>query len=115
MRLVINGEEVAVDAHPAEVLLDVLREQLGLTGTKEVCGRGECGACMVLHDGVRVVSCLLRVGMVRGPVATIEGQEEESEPLRRALCRPWGIPVRLLHARTDRSPGEALLREGAPA
>src|SRR5205807_3405091 len=54
----VNGEPVVVHSYPMERLLDVLREQLHLTGTKEGCGEGECGACSVLIDGRIVNSCL---------------------------------------------------------
>src|SRR3954462_12870393 len=55
----VNGQPAAADGHPMERLLDVLREGLGLTGTKEGCGEGECGACTVLMDGQPVLSCLV--------------------------------------------------------
>jgi carbon-monoxide dehydrogenase small subunit len=70
----INGEPVEVDAHPMARLLDVLRQQLHLTGTKEGCGEGECGACAVLIDGELVNSCLVPALQVEGSsVTTIEG------------------------------------------
>ena len=71
---VVNGERVEVDAPGARRLLDVLREDLGLTGTKEGCGEGECGACSVLVDGAVVDSCLVPVAQVAGrSVQTVEG------------------------------------------
>ncbi len=70
----VNGREVTADAYPLARLLDVLREGLGLTGTKEGCGEGECGACSVLLDGVLVNSCLVPAAQVEGAdVKTIEG------------------------------------------
>lgn len=70
----VNGEAKTVRAYPMERLLDVLRQQLGLTGTKEGCGEGECGACSVLMDGALVDSCLVPVGQARGAnMVTIEG------------------------------------------
>jgi aerobic carbon-monoxide dehydrogenase small subunit len=70
----VNGRLVAVRAYPMERLLDVLRHQLELTGTKEGCGEGECGSCSVLLDGVLVNSCLIPVMQARGAnVTTIEG------------------------------------------
>jgi carbon-monoxide dehydrogenase small subunit len=70
----VNGVRVAVRAYPMERLLDVLRSKLSLTGTKEGCGEGECGACSVLMDGALVDSCLIPVGQAEGAsVVTIEG------------------------------------------
>jgi len=74
VRFTLNGKPVTVRAHPMKRLLDVLREDCGLTGTKEGCGEGECGACTVLVNGAAVTSCLVPVGQVRGArVTTIEG------------------------------------------
>jgi len=70
----VNGERKTVFAFPMERLLDVLRQQLGLTGTKEGCGEGECGSCSVLMDGVLVNSCLVPVLQAEGVnIVTIEG------------------------------------------
>ena len=70
----LNGESRTVDAFPMARLLDVLREQLHLTGTKEGCGEGECGACTVILDGQIVNSCLVPVAQVNGSdITTIEG------------------------------------------
>ena len=72
--LVVNGKTITVRAFPMERLLDVLRVQIGLTGTKEGCGEGECGSCSVLVDGALVNSCLLPVLQASGThVTTIEG------------------------------------------
>jgi aerobic carbon-monoxide dehydrogenase small subunit len=74
VRFTLNGKRVDVAAHPMKRLLDVLREECGLTGTKEGCGEGECGACTVLLDGDPVNSCLIPFAHVRGSqVRTIEG------------------------------------------
>jgi aerobic-type carbon monoxide dehydrogenase small subunit (CoxS/CutS family) len=74
MQFTLNGAPADVDAHPMRRLLDVLREECGLTGTKEGCGEGECGACTVLVDGLPVVSCLVPFAQVDGAdVRTIEG------------------------------------------
>ena len=74
MRITINGKTRTVTAHPMKRLLDVLREDCGLTGTKEGCGEGECGACTVLVDGVPVDSCIVPVAHAEGcRVTTIEG------------------------------------------
>ncbi len=73
-RFVCNGQPVEVETPPMTRLLDVLREELRLTGSKEGCGEGECGACTVRIDGVPVMSCLVPVAQVAGcNVQTIEG------------------------------------------
>jgi carbon-monoxide dehydrogenase small subunit len=73
-RFAVNGEPVEVETPGMRRLLDVLREDLGLTGTKEGCGEGECGACTVLVDGAPVDSCLVPVCQVEGTsIATVEG------------------------------------------
>ena len=70
----VNGEPAILWAYPMERLLDALREQLQLTGTKEGCGEGECGACSVFIDGQIVNSCLVPVAQVEGAsIKTIEG------------------------------------------
>ena len=70
----VNGEPVEVEATGMRRLLDVLREDLGLTGTKEGCGEGECGACSVLLDGQVVDACLIPLSQARGAsVRTVEG------------------------------------------
>jgi aerobic carbon-monoxide dehydrogenase small subunit len=70
----INGHRHTLHVYPMERLLDVLREQLRLTGSKEGCGEGECGACSVMIDGQLVNSCLVPVGQVEGAeIKTIEG------------------------------------------
>ncbi len=74
MRLMLNGRSRTVKVHPMKRLLDVLREECGLTGTKEGCGEGECGACTVLIDGVPVDSCIVPAAHAEGrKVITIEG------------------------------------------
>ncbi|HVG31524.1 MAG TPA: (2Fe-2S)-binding protein [Pyrinomonadaceae bacterium] len=76
----VNGTEHTIDVHPMARLLDVLREELRLTGTKEGCGEGECGACSVLIDGRLVNSCLVPVLQVAGAeVRTIEGIADEDQ------------------------------------
>lgn len=72
--LVVNGKSVTVRAFPMERLLDVLRNQMALTGTKEGCGEGECGSCSVLMDGILVNTCLVPVLQASdAKITTIEG------------------------------------------
>ena len=74
IQLVVNGRERAITVEPHHTLLDVLRADLGLTGTKEGCGEGECGACSVLVNGELVNSCLTPVLQADGAaITTIEG------------------------------------------
>ena len=76
----INGDPVSLDTDPQRRLLDILREDLGLTGTKEGCSEGECGACTVLMDGEAVHSCLTLAAQLNGRhVETIEGLEKSGE------------------------------------
>jgi len=86
MQFRLNGRRVRVDAHPMARLLDVLRESCGLTGTKEGCGEGECGACTVLIDRVPVNACLVPLAQVASAhVTTIEGLGGR-HPLQRAFA-----------------------------
>jgi carbon-monoxide dehydrogenase small subunit len=74
VEITVNGRRHRIEAHPMARLLDVLREQLELTGTKEGCGEGECGACTVLLDGKPVLSCLVPlVQCAGGEMETVEG------------------------------------------
>jgi carbon-monoxide dehydrogenase small subunit len=77
-RFLVNGDPVEVDVPGMRRLLDVLREDLALTGTKEGCGEGECGACSVLLDGAVVDACLVPICQVEGTsVRTVEGLGDE--------------------------------------
>jgi aerobic-type carbon monoxide dehydrogenase small subunit (CoxS/CutS family) len=90
VKLTVNGTPRELDAHPLKRLLDVLREDCELTGTKEGCGEGECGACTVLVDGEPVVSCLMPCIQADGcEVTTIEGLSGD-HPLQRAMMREVG-------------------------
>jgi aerobic carbon-monoxide dehydrogenase small subunit len=80
IRFTVNGESKTVCAYPMTRLLDMLREQLGLTGAKEGCGEGECGSCSVLMDGYLVNSCLVPVLHAQGAkIVTVEGLAQESQ------------------------------------
>jgi isoquinoline 1-oxidoreductase subunit alpha len=86
--LAVNGTEHRVDAPPGETLLNVLRNHLGLTGTKYGCGEGQCGACTVLIEGSMVRSCRLPVSSAAGKkIITIEGlaRAEQLHPVQRAF------------------------------
>jgi xanthine dehydrogenase YagT iron-sulfur-binding subunit len=86
--LVVNGRAHHLTLDPRTSLLDALREDLGLTGTKKGCDHGQCGACTVHVDGRRVLSCLTLAAAVRGPVTTIEGlaaASGELHPMQQAF------------------------------
>ncbi len=92
-RFTVNGEPVEVTAAGSRRLLDVLRDDLALTGTKEGCGEGECGACSVLVDGEVVDSCLVPVSQAQGTsVRTVEGLASDGrlDDLQRAFLETGG-------------------------
>jgi carbon-monoxide dehydrogenase small subunit len=90
MQFTLNGEAREVNAHPMARLLDVLREDCGLTGTKEGCGEGECGACTVLIDDEPVCSCLVPASQAEGTtVVTIEGLDGK-HPLQQLFMNEVG-------------------------
>ena len=93
VNFIINGESRTVEVFPMARLLDVLREQLHLTGTKEGCGEGECGACTVILDGKIVNSCLVPVAQVNGSdIKTIEGvaQQDQLHDVQQAFINHGG-------------------------
>lgn len=90
----VNGRHVVLEVEPRERLLDVLRNRLDLTGTKEGCGKGDCGACTVLLNGVAVNSCLILAVQANGmSVLTVEGlgQPGDLHPLQEAFIRYGAI------------------------
>lgn len=94
MAIIINGSEIAVPEDVRVSLLDLLRTQAGLTGTKPGCNQGACGACTVLVDGRRVLSCLTLAAQMDGrSVVTIEGvgTQDEPHPLQRAVIECDGL------------------------
>jgi carbon-monoxide dehydrogenase small subunit len=96
IKLTVNGEKKIFRGAPFKRLIDALREDWALTGTKEGCGEGECGACTVLVDGAPVVSCLVPVGQVDGAaVLTIEGlapaAADRLAPVQEALLAAGGV------------------------
>ena len=124
MRFTLNGRPVSFKGSGSRRLLDVLREDLHQTGTKEGCGEGECGACSVLIDGEVVNSCLVAAGQVEGcDVTTVEGLATNGglSPLQRAfiergaaqcgICTPGMLlAAHVLLQRTQR-PNAAAVRE----
>lgn len=87
-RAKVNGKQIEMEISPELRLIDFLRDILGLTGTKEGCGEGECGACTVIVDGEVMDSCLLLVPQVNGKeIITIEGldQDKEIHPIQQAF------------------------------
>jgi carbon-monoxide dehydrogenase small subunit len=92
--LLVNGTAYPVEIEPGRTLLSVLREELGLTGSKEGCDDSECGACMVLIDGHPVNSCSYLALQVDGrPITTVEGLATDGElaPLQRAFLERGGV------------------------
>ncbi len=91
----VNGLDRSVDTSPARPVLDVLREDLGLTGTKEGCSVGVCGACSVLVDGRLLSACLVPVGEVEGcEITTVEGlasDDGELSPVQESFLRCGGL------------------------
>ncbi len=88
LKMILNGQEVFVDVEAGDLLADVLRDKLGLIGTKISCGEGECGACAVLVDGRAVDSCLYPALKAQGrEVTTIEGlgQDNRLDPIQQAF------------------------------
>jgi carbon-monoxide dehydrogenase small subunit len=89
-----NGRALRIEADGAMRALDLLRDRLGLTGTKEGCGRGECGACTILLDGTPVNACLLYAAKLQGrSVVTIEGlaEGEHLHPLQEAFLEEGAV------------------------
>jgi carbon-monoxide dehydrogenase small subunit len=126
---VVNGEARTISAHPMARLLDVLRLDLQLTGTKEGCGEGECGSCSVLLDGVLVNSCLVPVLQAAGTdILTIEGLSPAASsagklhPVQQAfldcggaqcgICTPGMILATVQLLAKNPSPDLPAIREG---
>jgi carbon-monoxide dehydrogenase small subunit len=93
MQFQVNGTPHEIDAPPMRRLLDVLREELHLTGTKEGCGEGECGACSIIIDGEVINSCLVPVCQAQGrQILTVEGLAKDGrlDPLQQAFLECGG-------------------------
>jgi aerobic-type carbon monoxide dehydrogenase small subunit (CoxS/CutS family) len=125
MRVIVNGAEHEVAAPGHETLLTTLRDRLDLTGTKLVCGRGECGACTVLLDGASVYSCLtLTAACGDRSITTIEGLANgdaldrvqaafiEHDALQCGFCTPGQIMAAVALLAENANPSEADVRRG---
>lgn len=127
-RFLVNGDPVELDVPGMRRLLDVLREDLGLTGTKEGCGEGECGACSVILDGQVVDSCLVPVCQVDGGfVRTVEGLAHGTGEARRldelqaafletggaqcGICTPGMLMAARAYLDAGGGPDEGAIRE----
>jgi carbon-monoxide dehydrogenase small subunit len=124
VQLLINGDEYDVLINPTKTLVDVLRDDLGLTGTKKGCAEGECGACTVLLDGAPVESCLLLAVQASGhEITTIEGLSKsgEMDAIQRSFvengavqcgyCSPGFIMVAKALLDKNPNPTEAEIRD----
>lgn len=125
IRFTVNGKPRAVDTEPERPLLEVLREDLGLTGTKYGCGEGQCGACTVLLDGKAVFSCVTPVRTAQGrKVVTIEGLAAGGKlhPVQQAFveegamqcgyCTPGMVLGTVALLASEPKPTEAQIAEG---
>ena len=121
----VNGQPQTLQCYPLARLLDVLREQLHLTGTKEGCGEGECGACSVILDGRIVNSCLVPVAQVNGSeITTIEGvaHQDQLHSVQQAfidhggaqcgICTPGMVLAAVDLLNRNPEPSEADIRNG---
>jgi aerobic-type carbon monoxide dehydrogenase small subunit (CoxS/CutS family) len=121
LELLVNGERHDVDPPVGTSLAEVLREQLGLTGTKVACNEGHCGACTVQVDGVPILSCLTLVHTVAGrEVTTIEGLRDHplvdafvrSDALQCGFCTPGQIVSAAALVAANASPSREEIRHG---
>jgi carbon-monoxide dehydrogenase small subunit len=124
LELTVNGEVQEIAVKPNDTLLEVVRDKLGLIGTKEACSVGECGACTVLMEGKPVLSCLtLALDTTEQEVTTIEGLSpgEDLDPIQKSFiqygavqcgfCTPGMILTAKELLERDKNPGEAQIRE----
>lgn len=121
----LNNKATSIDTNPVKRLLDVLRDDLKLTGPKEGCGQGECGACSVIIDGELINSCLVPVGNIEGKnILTIEGIKgseeyniigksfEDAGAVQCGFCIPGMIMASYVLLKQNSKPGEAEIRQG---
>lgn len=124
MSFTLNGKKIEIESDPMRRLLDVLREECGMTGVKEGCGEGECGACSVFRDGLLVNSCMVPIGMCDGStVETPEGVREseqgkkiidsfaESGAVQCGFCTPGMMMATEALLRQNSEPTEEEIRE----
>ena len=124
LRLAVNGGEREVEAREHESLLTVLRDQLGLVGSKDACEQGECGSCSVLMDGELVCSCLVMAGAAAGrDIRTVEslGTAERLHPVQQAFvdagavqcgfCTPGFVISTVALLRANPEPSDAEIKE----
>jgi xanthine dehydrogenase YagT iron-sulfur-binding subunit len=124
VRMKVNGDQHDLAVDGRATLLDTLRHHIGLTGTKKGCDHGQCGACTVLVDGKRILSCLTLSTMVRGEVTTIEGLAEADgklHPMQQAFidydafqcgyCTPGQILSAIACVNEDHANSSAEIRE----
>ena len=120
----LNGKEIEEEIFPNTLLVDFIRDQMGLTGTKKGCGTGECGACTVLLDGEPVTSCLILACQANGrSITTIEGFSHNGEPseiqkrfveegaIQCGFCTPGFIVSAEALLRENPHPAEEQIRE----
>jgi aerobic carbon-monoxide dehydrogenase small subunit len=125
IHFLLNGKETQLDGPPDRRVVDLLREDLGLTGTKEACGSGECGACTILVDGEPRLSCLMLAVQLEGrDITTIEGVAigEALHPVQEAFveqgavqcgfCTPGMVLSAVSLLKDNPNPSRAEIREG---
>ncbi|MDR2077173.1 MAG: (2Fe-2S)-binding protein, partial [Desulfovibrio sp.] len=121
----INGKQEILSVEPSEILIDSLRQRLGLMGSKKACGTGDCGACTVLVDGEALRSCILLTASMNGKdICTIEGlgTPQKLHPIQEAFIEAGGIQcgfctpgmILTVKAMLDRNPNPSTqeIREG---
>jgi len=121
----LNGNEIQVEAADDRRVVDLLREDLGLTGTKEGCGTGECGACTILADGESRLSCLMVAAQLPGArITTVEGMTAQADgallqqafveegAVQCGFCTPGMEMAALALLRQDDAPSRDTIREG---
>lgn len=125
IEMIVNGRKKTLQANPLSRLLDILRDELALTGTKEGCGEGECGACSVLMNGRLINSCLIPIAQCDGSeITTIEGISAsergkvlteafaEAHAVQCGFCSPGMIMAAESVLRKNPKPTEQEIREG---